>query len=209
MIIKKYSLGSIQTNSYLLCCENKKKAVLIDPGAKSDKIIQFLSKEGYELSYIINTHGHFDHIEGNQFFHEQTKAPIAAHKLEYALIGAGGGASVFGLKSITSPAPTIDLSEMDKITFGDITLDVLYTPGHSQGHISLYHKESASLFCGDVLFQRSIGRTDLPGGDYDQLIATIQEKFFSLPDETIVYSGHGDETQIKYEKVSNPWVPFN
>jgi len=206
VIIKKYMLGNIQTNSYLLCCENKKKAVIIDPGAKSDKIIQFLSKEGYELSYIINTHGHFDHIEGNSFFHEQTKAPIAAHKLEYDLMTVGGGASFFGLKNIVSPMPTIDLSEMDKISFGDITLDLIYTPGHTPGHISLYHKESASLFCGDVLFNRGIGRTDFPGGDYDQLIASIQKKLFVLPDETIVYSGHGDETQIKYEKKSNPWA---
>jgi glyoxylase-like metal-dependent hydrolase (beta-lactamase superfamily II) len=206
LIIKKYSLGHIQTNCYLLCCENKKKAAIIDPGDKSDKIISFLSKEGYELSYIINTHGNFDHIDGNYFFYEKTKAPIAAHKLEYDLILSGGGASFFGIKNKKSPEPSVDLSETDKLSFGDITLDVLYTPGHTQGHISLYHKESASLFCGDVLFYRSIGRTDLPGGNYDQLIASIKEKLFSLPNETIVYPGHEEKTRIKDEKTDNPWV---
>jgi len=206
LIIKQYILGPVQTNCYLLCCENKKKAALIDPGEKSDKIINFLSKEGYELSYIINTHGHFDHIDGNYFFYEKTKAPIASHKLEYDLIKIGGGASLFGLKSEKSPLPTIDLSVTDKLSFGDITLDVLYTPGHTQGHISLYHKESASLFCGDVLFYRSIGRTDLPGGNYEQLIASIHEKLYTLPGETIVYPGHGEETRISDEKRENPWV---
>ena len=206
LIIKEFLLGQIQTNCYLLCCETKKKAAIIDPGDKSDKIIHFLSKEGYELSYIINTHGHFDHTLGNYFFHKHTGAPIAAHKLDYELIISGGGANLFGLKNEKSPAPAIDFSEMDKLSFGDVTLDVLYTPGHTRGHVSLYHKESASLFCGDVLFYQSIGRTDLPGGNHKQLITSIQEILFSLPDETTVYPGHGPKTSIGEEKRENPWV---
>ncbi|MCL2294438.1 MAG: MBL fold metallo-hydrolase [Spirochaetes bacterium] len=208
MLIKKYSLGHIQTNSFLLCCETQKKAAIVDPGDKSSQIIDFLYKEGYELLYIINTHGHFDHIGGNLFFSEKTKAPIAAHKEEYALITSGGGASFFGIPSEESPQPAIDLSEMDKISVGGITLDIIYTPGHTPGHISLYHKESASLFCGDVLFHRSIGRTDTPGGNHKLLLKSIREKLFTLPDETIVYSGHGPETRIIEEKRENPWVAF-
>ncbi len=206
MIIKKYLLGPLQTNCYLVCCENKKKAAIIDPGDKSDKIIHFLSTEGYELSYIINTHGHFDHTEGNSFFNQKTGALLAAHKLEYDLITSGGGAILFGLDNERSPVPSIDLSELDQISFGNVNLKVIYTPGHTQGHISLYHKESASLFSGDVLFYRSIGRTDLPGGNYEQLIASIQEKLFTLPDETTVYPGHGQETRIGDEKRENPWA---
>ena len=102
--------------------------------------------------------------------------------------------------------PAINLAETDKFSFGDITLDVLYTPGHTRGHISLYHRESASLFCGDVLFYRNIGRTDLPGGNYEQLLTSIREILFSLPDETIVYPGHGEKTLIKDEKRENPYV---
>ena len=206
LIIKKYLLGPIQTNCYLICCENEKKAAIIDPGDKSDKIITFLDKEGYELSYIINTHGHFDHTAGNYFFHKKTGAQIAAHKQEYDLITSGGGSALFGLKTEKSPVPTVDLSETDKLYLGNITLVVLYTPGHTQGHVSLYHKESLSLFCGDVLFYHSIGRTDLPGGNHEQLLSSIHKKLFTLPDETIVYPGHEQETSIGNEKKENPWA---
>jgi glyoxylase-like metal-dependent hydrolase (beta-lactamase superfamily II) len=126
--------------------------------------------------------------------------------LEYDLINFGGGASFFGIQSEESPEPTIDLSEMDKISIGDIALDIIHTPGHTPGHISLYHKESAVLFCGDVLFHRSIGRTDMPGGNHALLIKSIHEKLFTLPEETIVYSGHGPETRIADEKKENPWA---
>lgn len=207
MIIKQYILGSVETNCWLLCDEKEKKAAVIDPGGECKQAAEFLLKEGYELCYVINTHGHFDHIEGNSFFvglssktSAGNKAQVAAHKLDIPLIKAGGGASLFGIKINNSPDPTIDLSDKTEITFGNTALQVLHTPGHTQGHVSLYHKESSSLFCGDVLFFRSIGRTDLPGGDYKQLIKSIEEKLFVLPDETEVYSGHGPKTTIGDEK---------
>lgn len=208
MIIKQYILGPVETNCWLLCDEKEKKAAVIDPGDECKQAAEFLLKEGYELCYVINTHGHFDHIEGNSFFKTSTgnKAQVAIHKLDLPLIKVGGGASLFGIKTNISPDPTIDFSEKTEITFGNITLQVIHTPGHTQGHVSLYHKESGSLFCGDVLFFRNIGRTDLPGGDYKQLIKSIQEKLFVLPDETEVYSGHGPKTTIGDEKKYNPYT---
>ncbi|MDX9802008.1 MAG: MBL fold metallo-hydrolase [Spirochaetia bacterium] len=205
MIIKKYTLGPVQTNCYLLICSKTKKAAIIDPGDRSIEIADLISAEKYELSVIINTHGHFDHIGGNKFF-SGGKVPVAAHILEYDLIKAGGGSAMFGIESEISPDPSIDASQISEITFGETTLEVIHTPGHTQGHISLYHKESSSLFCGDVLFFRSIGRTDLPGGSQKQLLDSIRKKLYTLPGETVVYPGHGGETSIEDERKHNPWT---
>ena len=205
MIIKKYTLGPVQANCYLLVCSNTKKAALIDPGDRSTEIAELISKEKYELSVIINTHGHFDHIGGNKFF-SGGKVPVAAHRLEYERIKRGGDAAMFGLDCDISPDSSIDASQTDTISFGSVNLKVLHTPGHTQGHISLYHNESASLFCGDVLFFRSIGRTDLPGGSQKQLLESIRSKLYTLPGATVVYSGHGPETSIEDEIKHNPWT---
>ena len=113
---------------------------------------------------------------------------------------------MFGLDCDISPDPSIDASQTDTISFGSVNLKVLHTPGHTQGHISLYHNESASLFCGDVLFFRSIGRTDLPGGSQKQLLESIRSKLYTLPGATVVYSGHGPETSIEDEIKHNPWT---
>ncbi len=205
MIIKKYTLGPVQANCYLLVCTDTKKAALIDPGDRSTEIAELISREKYELSVIINTHGHFDHIGGNKFF-SCNKVPVAAHRLEYDRIKTGGDAAMFGLDCDISPDPSIDASQTEIISFGSVNLKVLHTPGHTQGHISLYHKESASLFCGDVLFFRSIGRTDLPGGSRKQLLDSIRSKLYTLPGVTVVYPGHGPETSIEDEIKHNPWT---
>jgi len=205
MIIKKYILGPVQAACYLLCCEESRKAALIDPGDRSSEIASFLKEGSYELCYIINTHGHFDHTGGNRFFAGKS-VPIVLHRLDWELMKSGGGASYFGLDFEPSPEPSIDASEKASITFGNVTLEILHTPGHTMGHISLYHSITRSLFCGDVLFFRSVGRTDLPGGSRKMLLQSIREKLFSLPGDTTVYPGHGPETTIDDEKKYNPWV---
>lgn len=205
MIIKKYVLGPVQTNCYLLVCEKTKKAAVIDPGEKCAAASQFISENSFSLALVINTHGHFDHIGGNRFFCGEN-IPLASHRLEFERIKTGGDASFFGLGIDKSPEPSIDLSERDIIDFGETSLRVIHTPGHTRGHISLYHMESGSLFCGDVLFFRSIGRSDLPGGSQKELLESIREKLFRLPDDTAVYPGHGPYTTIGDEKKYNPWA---
>ena len=205
MKITKYVLGPVQTNCYLLEAEDTNDAVLIDPGDKSREIADYIDGKKLKIKYIINTHGHFDHTGGNAFFHS-ADTEIAAHRLAAELIASGGGASSFGLEVEQSPAPSIDTIEGGEIIFGSEKLEILHTPGHTQGHISLYHRKSGSLFCGDVLFFRSIGRSDFPGGDHKQLIDSIKNKLYSLPDETKVYPGHGPATVIGDEKKNNPWT---
>ena len=205
MKITRYVLGPVQTNCYLLECEKTKDAVLIDPGEKDDKLLEYITENNLKLKYIINTHGHFDHTGGNAFF-KTGDTGIIAHKLSFELIASGGGASLFGLKTEQSPEPTVDASEADSVEFGSEKLEILYTPGHTRGHISLYHRKSGSLFSGDTLFFRSIGRTDFPGGNQNQLIDSIINQLYTLPDSTRVFPGHGPETTIGDEKGKNPWT---
>jgi hydroxyacylglutathione hydrolase len=211
VIIKKYILGPVQTACYLLCCTESRKAALIDPGDRSSEIASFLKEGNYELCYIINTHGHFDHTGGNRYFSGTSgtsgkPVPVVLHRLDMELMKSGGGASCFGLDIETSPEPSIDAAETASITFGSVTLEIIHTPGHTPGHISLYHSSSSSLFCGDVLFFRSVGRTDLPGGSQKMLLQSIREKLFALPGDTAVYPGHGPGTIIDDEKKYNPWA---
>ena len=205
MIITKYVLGPVQTNCFLLEDEDSKEAVLIDPGDKSSEISSYISENNLNLKYIINTHGHFDHTGGNAFFFSN-KTKIASHESAADLMREGGGASFFGIDIEKSPEPSLILSDGDSIVFGSIDLKVIYTPGHTQGCISLYNKKTSSLFCGDALFFRSIGRTDFPGGNHEQLLSSIKEKLYTLPGETKVYTGHGPETVIADEKKNNPWT---
>ena len=206
--IHQYQLGLIQTNTYLLQCIDSGKAVIIDPAEKSEEIKKLIQKEGLELVYIINTHGHFDHIGGNAYFHAASggKAAVAAHRKDFPLISSGGNSSFYGITINPSPPPEADAAELSFLEFGNIKLEILYTPGHTPGHISLYESVSSSLFCGDVLFYRSIGRTDLPGGSHETLLDSIRNKIFTLPENTAVYPGHGPMTGIKDEIRFNPWT---
>ena len=205
MKITKYVLGPVQTNCYLLEDEKTEEAVLIDPGDISSNIEEYISEKKLKLKYIINTHGHFDHTGGNAFF-SRKGTEIAASSKAAELMRDGGGSSFFGLSVEQSPEPSIILDDGDTIAFGSVTLKVLSTPGHTPGCISLYDEQSGVLFCGDVLFLRSIGRTDFPGGDHNQILESIKTKLYTLPDTTKVYSGHGPETVIADEKLNNPWT---
>lgn len=192
-------------NCYILGCENTKEAVVIDPGDDGDQILMALAKSTLKVKYLINTHGHFDHVGANKAMKEATHASIGIHPDDAPMLNElSKSAAMFGMSAENSPAPDILLNQGDQLSFGDITLEVIHTPGHSKGGICLYTK--GHLFAGDTLFKRSIGRTDLPGGDYDTLIASIRTKLFTLPDDTIVYTGHGPETSIGDEKRMNPFL---
>ncbi|OGR12389.1 MAG: MBL fold metallo-hydrolase [Desulfobacterales bacterium RIFOXYA12_FULL_46_15] len=205
MIIKKLEVGPIMANCFILGCESTKEAVVIDPGDDADRILMTLAKSELKVKYLINTHGHFDHVGANKRMKEVTGAQLAVHPDDEPMFKElSRSAIMFGLSAENSPPADIHLNDGDEISFGQITLKVLHTPGHSRGGICLYTK--GHLFAGDTLFAGSIGRTDLNGGDYDTLISSIKEKLLVLEPETIVYTGHGPETTIGNEKKRNPFL---
>ena len=205
MIIKKLEVGPIMANCFILGCELTKQAVVIDPGDDADRILMELGKSNLTVKYLINTHGHFDHVSANKRMKEATGAQIAIHPEDEPMLHElSQSALMFGLSAENSPPADILLKDGDEVSFGDITLQVIHTPGHSRGGISLYTK--GHLFSGDTLFAGSIGRTDLSGGDYDTLISSIKEKLLIFDEDTIVYTGHGPETTIGNEKRMNPFL---
>lgn len=205
MIIKKLPVGPIMANCFILGCEETRKAAVIDPGDETDKILLSLASEQLTVEQIINTHCHFDHAGGNKKMKDATGAPLVLHALEIPVLeNLESSAARWGLAMEASPAPDRTVADGDTITFGNITLKVIHTPGHSPGGICL--QAGDVLFAGDTLFAGSIGRTDFPGGDHQTLLSSIREKLFSMDDDVRVYCGHGPETTIGVEKRTNPFV---
>jgi glyoxylase-like metal-dependent hydrolase (beta-lactamase superfamily II) len=208
VIIKSLTVGPIMANCYILGCEETAAAVVVDPGDDVDKILLALAESKLTVKYIVNTHGHFDHVGGNRKLKEATGADILIHADDAPMLShLKAAAASFGLKSDTSPAPDRLLEDGDSLSFGKITLQVLHTPGHSPGGISLYVPGvPGAVFVGDTLFAGSIGRTDLPGGDFDVLKKSIHNQLFTLPEDVTVYPGHMGTTTIGGEKRTNPFV---
>lgn len=205
MIIKKLPVGPIMANCFILGCEETRKAAVIDPGDETDKILLTLASEQLTVEQIINTHCHFDHAGGNKKMKDATGAPLVLHALEIPVLeNLESSAARWGLAMEASPAPDRTVADGDTITFGNIALKVIHTPGHSPGGICL--QAGDVLFAGDTLFAGSIGRTDFPGGDHQTLLSSIREKLFSMDDDVRVYCGHGPETTIGVEKRTNPFV---
>lgn len=206
MIIEILPVGSFQANCYVVGCEATKAGVIIDPGDEADRILETVAKHGLTIEHVLLTHAHFDHIVACAAVAEATKALVALHKDDLPLLKAGGGAAFWGLPMPTYKEPDTWLAEGDQITFGNHTLDIFFTPGHAPGHVTFYEANAGLVFDGDVLFAGSIGRTDLPGGSYEVLLNSINEKLMVLPDETVVCSGHGPTTTIGRERASNPFL---
>jgi len=207
MIIKDLMVGPIMANCFIVGCENTREAAVIDPGDESDKILLALAGLKLKVKYIINTHGHFDHVGGNKRMKEATGADILIHSLDAPMLDyISRSASAWGMNAEDSPPPDLMLKDGDKVIFGDISLKVIHTPGHSPGGISLY--SDGFVFVGDTLFAGSIGRTDFPGGDFDTLISSIRKKLFVLGDDVRVFAGHGPETTIGTEKKFNPFAGY-
>ncbi len=204
MIVKGLVVGPLQVNSYLAGCEETREGIIIDPGGDAPAILSQIQALGLNIAYIVNTHGHIDHVAANRAIKEATGASIAIHRHDAPWLTSpqGGLALVLGV----TPGPPADilLEEGGEVRFGNISLKVLHTPGHTSGGISLLGK--GVIFTGDALFNMGIGRTDLPGGDFKTLIESIKTKLFTLPEETVVYPGHGPATTIGREKRANPFV---
>ena len=208
MIIKTLPVGPIMANCFIVGCQETMQAAVIDPGDEAEKILQSVADSNLEVKTIINTHGHFDHVSANKRINAATNAPILIHALDAPMLEhISASAANWGLSAENSPAPQRTLTDGDTIAFGNITLNVLHTPGHTPGGISLF--TDGHVFVGDTLFAGSIGRTDFPGGDFATLKSSIQDKLFTLGDDVRVYTGHGPETTIGHEKQHNPFVGVN
>ncbi len=205
MIVKMLHVGPLQTNCYIVGCEDTKEGAIIDPGGDAKAILAEVERLGLKIEYVINTHGHFDHILDNKEVVKATGAPLAIHSADAPMLTKGGGALFFGIMGKSSPPADTILDEGQVLTLGNIELQVLHTPGHSPGSICLYSEEEGVLFDGDVLFNMGMGRYDLPGGDYRILMESIK-RLLTLPDDTTVYPGHGPATTIGRERRGNPFL---
>ncbi|MBI3353898.1 MAG: MBL fold metallo-hydrolase [Nitrospirae bacterium] len=204
MFLKTLIVGDLAVNCYIIADENKEAAV-IDPGDNSGDILQIIKENNLHLRYIINTHTHFDHIGAIAEIKKATGADFLIHEGEmHVLKTLPSQRFIFGVDIDSPPPPDRFLNDNDKIQLGGIILKILYTPGHSPGGICIH--ADGMVFTGDTLFAGSIGRTDLPGGDYNALITAIKEKLLPLGDNTIVLPGHGPKSTIKDERKYNPFL---
>lgn len=205
MIIKTLAVGPIMANCFVLGCDATLEAAVIDPGDEPDRILLALAESNLTVKLIINTHGHFDHVGANRKLNEVTGAPILIHPLDAPMLNQlADSAAAWGMTADNSPPPDRELQDGDQVSFGKINLKVLHTPGHTPGGISLYTDQE--VFVGDTLFAGSIGRTDFPGGSFETLKESIQQKLFALSDDLKVYPGHNQPTTIGVEKRTNPFV---
>ena len=206
MIIIALAVGLIETNCYIVGCEETKEGAIIDPGGHPQRILAEVKRQGLAIKAVLNTHAHFDHTDANGAIVAATGAPLALHAADRPILATAGGAAWFGLQADSGPPPTLELHDGDELEIGKLRFKVLHTPGHSPGHVCFYEATEGVLFDGDVLFYQGVGRTDLPGGSWPRLLHSIQYVLFALPDETVVYPGHGPATTIGEEKRSNPWL---
>jgi len=208
--IKSFVFSPIQENTYLLYNEFNQCAI-IDPGcyfdAEKEELTQFIKDNSLTVIHLLNTHCHLDHVFGNKYAAETYSLTPQIHKKEEQVLAfAPTSGLMYDLPFDNYTGQLLFLKEGDVVIIGKDELLVIEAPGHSPGHICFYNKAQGFLIGGDVLFNRSIGRTDLPGGNYDELIKNIKEKLLVLPNKTIVYSGHGEITTIGEEKVENPYL---
>jgi glyoxylase-like metal-dependent hydrolase (beta-lactamase superfamily II) len=200
-----FPVGPLQANAYLAICETTGKCALVDPGGEADRLLAAAEGESAEVESILLTHAHLDHIGGVAEAKRRTGAPVFLHPADLPLYRAAPEqARSFGLQLEEQPAPDEELDEGQRLKIGETIVEVRHTPGHSPGHVSLVG--DAFALVGDCVFAGSIGRTDLPGGDLATLMRSIRDKLMTLPDETVLYSGHGPATTVGAERASNPFL---
>lgn len=200
-----FQVGPLENNSYLVWDPDHLEAVVVDPGMGSEPIEGAIRKRGLTLTAILNTHAHFDHTYNNGLFKEAFGCPLMLHEGDLELLrDMSRHAALFGFPGRTSPDPDVFLKDGDDIALGGGTLRVLHTPGHTPGGVCF--AAPGLVISGDTLFAQSVGRTDLPGGNYDALVHSIKTSLYALPESTEVYPGHGPATLIGYEKRHNPFV---
>ena len=210
LMIKTFTFNPFQENTYLLYNE-KNEAILIDPGCyeeyEKQELSQFLTDNNIEIKLLLNTHCHVDHVLGNNFIEQKYGLITRMHELELPVLRAVATyASNYGFVYQAATESQDFLLDFEQINFGNDTLEVLFCPGHSPGSVCFYNAKQNFIIAGDVLFYRSIGRTDLPGGDHPTLIRSIKNRLLNLPAEAVVYPGHGPSTTIAAEKQYNPFI---
>ena len=202
-------LGPVQTNAYLVADPQARVAAVIDPAWDGAAIVREAEQRGWTITDIWLTHAHFDHFGGAGGVADGVDpAPhVALHPLDQTLWRLNGGAAWFGISAFDpGPEPTIELADGMQMTLGAFTFEVRHVPGHSPGHVMFYCAPERCLFSGDVLFEGSVGRSDLPGGDWDTLLAGIRNRILDLPDDVQVYPGHGPSTTVGRERMTNPFL---
>jgi len=202
------TLGPVLTNAYLVADPETGEAAVIDPAWDGHLILAEARKHTWHIGQMWYTHAHFDHIGGAAEIAAALDSPplIALHPKDHFLWQMGGGGVLFGFRIDRGPKPSIDLAHGQILKLGNITFEVRHTPGHTPGHCVFYCAQDFVLFSGDLIFQNGVGRTDLPGGDWDALLESIRTHVFTLPEETRILSGHGGETTVGEEKRWNMFV---
>jgi glyoxylase-like metal-dependent hydrolase (beta-lactamase superfamily II) len=208
--IQQFTFNPVRENTYILFDETK-ECVIIDPGMydgeEQTEFANFIKDKGLKPVLLLNTHCHYDHVFGNKFVYDTWGLKPQFHKGElFVLQAIPGYVPQMGLRYELSPEPEVFLPESGKISFGNSQLEIIFAPGHSPAHLCFYAAADNFLIGGDVLFYYSTGRTDLPGGNHLQLINSIKNNLFILPDDFVVYPGHGQSTSIGFEKAHNPYL---
>jgi hydroxyacylglutathione hydrolase len=203
--ILRFTYGPFAENTYVVVGGSGRRAMLVDPGFGSEPVWDAIVARGLTIELILNTHGHLDHVAGNAHFKRKSGAPIALHPADKPFLdNVRTQASMYGLTAEDSPPADIELAEGSPLTFDGAEFDVIHTPGHTPGGVCL--RRGRQMIVGDTLFCGSVGRTDLPGGDWDALLASIRGKLFALPDDVECFPGHEGPTTIGHERLTNPFV---
>jgi len=203
-----FVLGPVSTNCYLIADSDSGDAAVIDPAWDGQVILAEAQKRGWKIGQLWYTHAHFDHFGGAVEIAKglNPQPMVALHPFEHDLWQNQGGAQLFGMRIDPGPEPTVDLAHDQILRLGNIEFEVRHTPGHTPGHVVFYCATEAVLFSGDLIFQGGVGRTDLPGGDWEALLKSIREQVYTLPDETRILAGHGKETSVGEEKRLSPFT---
>lgn len=211
--IKSFTFNPFQENTFIIY-DDSRKAAIVDPGcfemAEKKELLDFITENELKPELLLNTHCHIDHVLGNAWVKRTFGIPLLIHKNETSVLkSVEVYAPNYGFHGFEVSEPDGFLQEGEEIKIGTESLKILFVPGHAPGHVVFYHKASSQCICGDTLFRGSIGRTDLPGGNHELLLSKIKTVLFTLPEETVLYPGHGPETTIAFEKINNPFVGKN